>query len=236
MVLGVGIACVTAYVDAGRRRLYQDNIILLAAFSFGFALFGAKIAYILVTYRPREIMNLVWTGQWNTLIGTGGLVFYGGLIFSVIGVKLGALYAHCRLEDYLPSIVPVIPLGHAFGRVGCAFAGCCYGFAYSKAGAIPCIHELDGVQTTVMRFPVQFVEAAGCLLISYMLFRKRRKVRNSLELCRYYIALYAAMRFVLEYLRGDAMRGMCLGLSTSQWISAALLGIVGRYFFTVKRK
>ena len=38
-----------------------------------------------------------------------------------------------------------------------------------------------------------------------------------------YFPLSAAGRFTLEFWRGDAVRGVYAGLSTSQWISLALL-------------
>ena len=38
----------------------------------------------------------------------------------------------------------------------------------------------------------------------------------------FYLLLYAPVRFLLEFLRGDAVRGIWFGLSTSQWLSLAL--------------
>jgi phosphatidylglycerol:prolipoprotein diacylglycerol transferase len=41
-----------------------------------------------------------------------------------------------------------------------------------------------------------------------------------------WLSLYAAGRFALELLRGDASRGVYFHLSTAQWISLALLAAV----------
>lgn len=38
-----------------------------------------------------------------------------------------------------------------------------------------------------------------------------------------YLVLYAICRFVLEFLRGDSVRGIWFGLSISQWISLGIL-------------
>ena len=47
-----------------------------------------------------------------------------------------------------------------------------------------------------------------------------------------YLLSYAVIRFVLEYFRYDAERGVYFGLSTSQWISIVLfLGAVGFLLF-----
>jgi phosphatidylglycerol:prolipoprotein diacylglycerol transferase len=74
--------------------------------------------------------------------------------------------------------------------------------------------------------PTQLYEAAGCLLIAWVLRsvvapRKRRDGQVMLA----FLGLYAVLRFALEYLRDDD-RGAFYGVSTSQWISAiALVGV-----------
>ena len=58
------------------------------------------------------------------------------------------------------------------------------------------------------------------------LFRRKRK---GLPLLITYIFLYAPVRFMLEFLRGDTIRGFLFGLSTSQWISLLLLSAAAIY-------
>ena len=50
-----------------------------------------------------------------------------------------------------------------------------------------------------------------------------------------YLIVYSIMRFCLEFVRGDAIRGGFLGLSTSQWISIVLLPL-GIYLVFRKNK
>ena len=47
---------------------------------------------------------------------------------------------------------------------------------------------------------------------------------STAPLLRLYLGVYAVCRFILEFYRGDALRGLWLGLSTSQWVSLAILG------------
>ena len=75
----------------------------------------------------------------------------------------------------------------------------------------------------VARFPVQLVEAGlnfGLFFLLWTLLRKRRLPGRLLLL---YLLIYPTYRFFLEFLRGDAIRGFLLGLSTSQVISLLLL-------------
>lgn len=113
---------------------------------------------------------------------------------------------------------PAIPLFHVFGRVGCFLGGCCYGLpsAWGFVYRYSPVAEANGVS----RFPVQLVEAAWNLVLFLLLARLQRRGRD--RLLPLYLALYAPARFLLEFLRGDAYRGIFLGLSTSQWISLFL--------------
>jgi phosphatidylglycerol---prolipoprotein diacylglyceryl transferase len=74
--------------------------------------------------------------------------------------------------------------------------------------------------------PTQLYEAAGCLLIAWLLHAvvaPRKRVSGQVMLA--FLGLYAMLRFGLEYLRDDD-RGAIIGLSTSQWLSAlALAGV-----------
>lgn len=71
--------------------------------------------------------------------------------------------------------------------------------------------------------PAQLIEAALLLAIGAILLRRARNPRANL--LRDYIRLYAPVRFFMEFLRGDAIRGAFLFLSTSQWIGLALLAL-----------
>ena len=117
------------------------------------------------------------------------------------------------------AIVPCIPLGHAIGRVGCLFAGCCYGLPYNGIGAI----HLNPVGITHPVFPVQLLEAVLNLILSGCLLLYSRKKPSGYSLLFLYLICYAVIRFLLEFLRGDQIRGLFIGLSTSQWISLLML-------------
>ena len=70
---------------------------------------------------------------------------------------------------------------------------------------------------------------AGILL----LYINRYGGRHSL---RWYILLYAPVRFILECFRYDPERGFLFGLSISQWISLLLVGGVLLLWFVDHRK
>ena len=151
----------------------------------------------------------------------GGMVFYGGLLgglFSLFMVCRHSQFGHTVMYDM--SAV-CIPLFHFFGRIGCFFAGCCYGIE-SRFGFTVHDNTINPSINGVNRFPVQLVEAACNLLIFIVLLvlHGKRKFKN--RLLTVYFFTYPVARFILEFFRGDEIRGFLFGLSTSQIISVLL--------------
>ena len=123
---------------------------------------------------------------------------------------------------YLDCIAPIVPLFHGIARIGCYFAGCCYGIesrfgftAYNN----PFVPEVNGVS----RFPVQLLESTGNFMIAALLFilLASNNKKNSLQgkLIYIYFLCYSVLRFFDEFLRGDIARGFIGFLSVSQTIS-----------------
>ena len=133
------------------------------------------------------------------------------------------------------ALVPSVPLMHAFGRLGCFCAGCCYGMPFPA----PLGLSFDASPVAphgVTLFPVQLLEAFLNLIIFGVLLLYARKPRGRGKIIGLYMSAYAVMRFLLEFLRFDAERGGFWGLSTSQWISLILLPIGLYLLLTNKNK
>lgn len=157
----------------------------------------------------------------------GGMVFYGGLIGYVLGVFIYSRQYKTPFIKYFDSYVPFMPLVHAFGRVGCFLAGCCYGIEYTGPLAVNYpYNEIVPELSEVSRFPVQLLEAfinSLCFILLLSL-RNKRKLKSG-QLPGIYILFYLIERTLLEFLRGDTARGSVGILSTSQFISLLLIPI-----------
>ena len=163
-----------------------------------------------------------------------GMVFYGGMYGLLICGVLFAKICKYPVRDICDVYAVVIPLFHIFGRIGCFFAGCCYGkrWQYGISGRV----IVDGVREHARRVPIQLIEATlMCLLFVLMLvlFAKKKFSRNLIFI---YLCTYAVIRFVLEFFRGDVIRGSLFGLSTSQWISIFTILWVSIYLLLRKKK
>ena len=229
---GLCVACgiiVTGYISCRRaetRGQPFENILIYYACVIGGALVGAKVFYLIITYGVCEAISLFREGQYNILFQESGMVFYGGVIGGLLTIPIAEKITHSKSRDYYETVVPTIPLGHAIGRIGCFLAGCCYGREYCGFGAVRFSHALSGISPEISVVPVQLIEAAGNMLLAFYLLQRYSGKKDGKGVLERYLGIYAVMRFGLEFLRGDIERGSFLRLSTSQWISVLLVGIV----------
>jgi phosphatidylglycerol:prolipoprotein diacylglycerol transferase len=207
-----------ALIRARPRGLNPDRVMDLGIWIIISALLGAKLL-LLVVERDKYLAN---PGELVNLARSGG-VFYGGLIAAVI-VALWYLRRH-RMPMWTTTDVfaPAIALGHVVGRLGCLFAGCCFGKPTSLPWGIT-FHNTFAAQNVgtplgIPLHPTQLYEAGAELLILGLLLATERKGRPFAGRTFWsYMLLYGISRFIIEFYRGDP-RGMVGTLSTSQFVS-----------------
>ena len=213
-----------ALVRARARGLDGNRVMDLGIWIIISALIGAKLLLLIVdfdTFRrsPGELM---------TLMRSGG-VFYGGLIAAVI-VAIWYLRRHkLPVWSVGDAFAPGIALGHVIGRLGCLFAGCCFGRATDVPWAITFTNEYArqnvGTPLNIALHPTQLYEAGAELIILILLLVFERKGRPFPGRTFWgYMLLYGITRFIIEFYRGDA-RGMVGMFSTSQFVSMLLVPI-----------
>lgn len=185
-------------------------------------LVGAKLLFAVV-----ELPALV-AGE----IGVKDVVLAGGVWLG--GVLGGLLFCwHYFRKSDLPAGVALnvlftgLPLSHAVGRLGCFFAGCCYGTSCAKPWAViytsPDAATYAGTPLGVALHPTPLYEASLELLNFAVLLSLWRRRQPAPWLVFFaWVGLYGVQRFVLEFFRGDP-RGSWLGLSTSQWLSGLMV-------------
>ena len=210
-----------ARIRAKQRGLDQNRVLDLGIYIIISALVGAKLLLLVTDFKtfsadPRELL---------TLARSGG-VFYGGLIVAVIVALWYIRRAGLPLWTTCDVFAPGIALGHAVGRFGCFFAGCCYGKPTTLPWGItftdPFAAANVGTPLGVHLHPTQLYEAGAEFLILVVLLTTERKGRPFAGRTFWlYILLYAVSRFAIEFFRGDE-RGMVGMFSTSQFISILL--------------
>jgi phosphatidylglycerol:prolipoprotein diacylglycerol transferase len=210
-----------ARVRAKNRGLDANRVLDLGIYIIISALLGAKLLLLITDFKsftadPRELL---------TLARSGG-VFYGGLIVAVVVALWYIRRVGLPLWTTCDVFAPGIALGHVVGRLGCLFAGCCYGLPTNKPWGITFTDQFarDNVGTPlgIPLHPTQLYEAGAELVILIMLLTTERKGRSYPGRTFWlYMLLYAISRFVIEFFRGDE-RGTVGMFSTSQFISILL--------------
>jgi len=219
----------------GRRRGFDSGAVMdLAFWTIVAGLIGARLTYGLVNARGFWLACTDGPGPWwhdctsVFRLWEGGLVFYGGVAAAAGAGLLFARRQGWSFGEVGDVCVPALAIGHAFGRLGCFAAGCCFGketaarvgmsfprgsVAFDvlrRGGSVP-----FGAGETPPLHPTQLYEAAGEAVIFAVLWAASPRLRRRPgALLALYLALYAALRFVVEIFRGDALRGMVLSLHT----------------------
>lgn len=203
---------------------------------------GSRIAYVIEHWQaefaahPADIIR----------IDQGGLMFYGGFILAAAVFAGWCIVKKDRPLELGDLLCVAIPLGHAFGRIGCFFYGCCYGRLSECALAVafprgsPAWYEqmnagliASTAQKSLPVLPTQLFEAAANLLLFVVLFAFFRRFKRGTTAL--YLIGYALIRFGIEVLRGDP-RAAVGPLSISQTISLALLAIGALLAWYSKRR
>ncbi len=221
LMAGILIAAIFAYLESKKRGMIPENLIIIAVTAIGLGMVGAKGMYIIVSYSPAELMNIIKGKDFSLLI-QGGFVFYGGLIFGILGAVLGCKIASAKIGDYENVMVKYIPLAHAFGRMGCFCAGCCYGAPTDEVWGVVYSNPLSNAPTGVELLPVQLYESFFNIVVFIILWAIDKRNPENGVMLPMYLGIYAIGRFILEFLRFDKERGFLRGISTSQLISIVL--------------
>jgi len=210
-------------IARGRQRGLDPNRTMdLGIWIIISALVGAKLLLLIVEWET-------FTRDWHellTLARSGG-VFYGGLI-AAVAVALWYLRRHrMPMWTVTDAFAPGIALGHVIGRLGCLFAGCCFGRQTDVPWAITFHNEYAaqnvGTPLNVPLHPTQLYEAGAELLILVLLLATEKKGRPFPGRTFWaYMFLYGISRFIIEFYRGDA-RGLVGVLSTSQFVSVLIV-------------
>ncbi len=240
-LLGVFVSAVVAFVLAKKKDVDRYDLLITAVVG-GLGLFiGAHLLYavtrtgdIISAFSLYSTFENKWEFAKYLFDISSGMVFYGGLYGGLFAGLLWVRHKKHPLGIYSDIFAVVIPLFHAFGRVGCFFAGCCYGvkWEYGISGRVLNSGECEQIP----RFPVQLAEAFLLLVLFSVLIILFFKSKLQGRLLAVYLCAYAVLRFILEFFRGDSIRGHLFYLSTSQWISLfTLIGAAVYLIFNNKK-
>lgn len=216
IAIGVLVAYSVGEYRAKKRGLDPDSLFWLTISCLIGGILGAKLLFILV-----EIKSIIANPK-ILLDVTHGFVVYGGIIGGI-----GVGYLFCKIKKlpflkYFDLVMPSIAIAQGFGRVGCMFAGCCYG-RETESWFHVIYQTSDFAPNGVALIPTQLIMAilnfAHFFILAYL---AKKVVKHDGQVAGFYLVFYSIGRFFLEYLRNDP-RGEVKMFSTSQFISLFIL-------------
>lgn len=194
----------------GVNEDYAWNLGIIAILS---AVVGAKVLFVLDnwSYYGAHLgaifsLDLLRTGGW----------WEGGIIAAVAACAWYMRRHRMKALAISDAFAPGIALGHAFGRIGCFAAGCCWGKPTDLPWGVTFTSQLAqqwvGTPLGIKLQPTQIYES----LFEFLNFAfltwlfKRRKFDG--QVIGAYLVTYGVARFFFEFLRGDPDRGNVLGV------------------------
>lgn len=204
----------TTLSRAARRDLGLELLLV--------GMLGARVLFVLV-YLPAYVQTCRDGIDGGTFVPCtralwlweGGLYFHGGLVAALgwlVWITRRPGSSALQLADVL---VPGLALAQGIGRLGCWFAGCCYGKPTTGFGlrfpedSVAFQELLDrgllshAADSTPPLYPVQLWDSLGHLMLCAALVLLLRHTRRPGRVLVAYLAGHALLRLALGWARGD---------------------------------
>ena len=185
---------------------------------------GAKALYLLqISDYLRDAPSII------TDYITDGFVIYGGILVAIPSVYICLKLIKVDILQYMDIGISAIAIAQAIGRFGCFLAGCCYGMRVSADSLFAVTYpDVAFAPNGYSYFPIQLVCVVLNLLNFIFLITLNKQVNIKGITLSSYMITYGIGRFIIEFFRGDEIRGSYGQLTTSQWISlfVTTIGII----------
>lgn len=239
LLIALGTICAVAIATKwGKEEGFDKDLFTdLGFWSIVAAVVGARLEYLRVNWAAFANADLV------TMLNVrdGGLVFYGGFIGTLVAFAIILGRKKVNPLKVLDILAPMVPFGLMFGRMGCFFAGCCYGMETDVAWAITFPEVEHGrAPHGVHLHPTQlYAVGYSAALFGFLLWMRKRKAFDG-QLILSFLTIYPVLRSLNEMVRGDLQRGYVIEgvLTNAQTISLgiALLAAMGWVYLLRKHR
>ena len=165
--------------------------------------------------------------------GILGMSYHGGVITLVLAYLLFCSIRKFNHWQFADIVVPAIPAGYTFGRIGNFINGELYG----KATSLPWGMYFPTDPKNQLRHPSQLYEAffEGIVLFILLWSLRKKKWFNGLTLSIYLIG-YGIIRFIIEFIREPSMvTEKYLGFMNLAQVMSLLMMIAGLFLMHIRK-
>lgn len=245
MALGIILCFVFLYFTMQKFNYNDesiDKILIIGVGATAFGVFMSMVFQALYDYIEKP------SGGFSL---SGAMTFQGGLIGGVVSflivwnlyvfviaprtkIKILQNNMNASLTDAL-RIIPIgVTIAHAFGRLGCTFAGCCHGGKTDAWYGIWMFTERDSdgfpLSPAVKIVPTQLFECLFLVFLTVVMVVLLFKFKFKYNLSLYAIA-YGVWRFLIEFVRKDHRGDFIGNLTPSQFWSIVMVILGIAYIF-----
>lgn len=201
---------------------------------------GARIGYVLfynfsyyISHPLEVILPFSFRGGFH-FTGLAGMSYHGGLIGVLMATGIFCYKYKINFWQYVDFLIPSIPLGYTFGRIGNFINGELFG----RPTNMPWGMYFPGDALHELRHPSQLYEAffEGIFLFLVLWSIRKKRIFDGFFLSLYIIG-YGLVRFVIEFIREpDAHIGFFFGVITLGQILCLVMILAGMGLFCYRRK
>lgn len=165
-----------------------DDIFTSIVFEFLFIIFGA----LLLTY----INGIL---QYKKIII--GLSSSGGAIGAIFAIYFYCILFKKEISRYLITYIIPLPLAYGVAKLGCFFAGCCYGVYYNGIFSVTYNYS-QSAPIGVSLLPIQLIETMiNTGIFIYLIYCFHRASNQYKKLIGKCFILTSFFKFVTDYFR-----------------------------------
>ena len=210
-------------LSLGPLQIRWYSIMYLLAFAGAYMLAARNSQRPWAPIKRSQVEDLITYGAWGVILGgrlgylffysadkwladpamlfrvwEGGMSFHGGLIGVAIAIFTYGRKNKVSFLGLADFVVPLVPAGLFFGRIG-NFIG---GELYGRATEVPWAMVFPADPTQLTRHPSQLYEALLEGLVIFLVINwYARKPRLFGEVSGLFLILYGLFRFLVEFVR-----------------------------------
>lgn len=221
IALGVLLAFVFITHDSKLKKILSAHDLLQALQLIMLSGYlGGRIVFLLSeaqTFADYDLLFKFWEPGFSIL---------GSIIGIIITISLYMSIKKISVLSFIDRIAIYAPLVQGFGRIGCFFAGCCYGISTNGWWGVMYKHPEHAAPLNVLIHPTQLYSAITLFIIFLLLYFivQHHSKKNGLIVMTY-LLLVSLERFLIDFVRSDRVfsnNPYFIALSIHQWIALGL--------------
>ncbi len=227
----IGVGLIAGFISLEKSHVFSNfknsfNVYNAIFISFLFAFLGSRVFDLFFLKKAITVDNFF----------SGSSAFLGGLVFFIPSLYLFLKVFKLKPMLIIHSLVEPILLAHFFGRIGCFFAGCCFGKPCSSSNFLAVTFPKNSIPYNHLGgnypiHPTQLYEALGILFVFFIV---KQSHKHKIPL---YLVCYGIIRFFIEFLRDDERGSFLFDLiSPSQQVCLFFVFLGSYLFFRIQKR